>query len=339
MFKFRLAALITAALCLLSGCSFSGFGEPISSTAPDDYGLLSPDPSETRTVGELYGSYFTMRYSYNSALPPMPYIIVPQSYSDIENYYNSTADSYFYGKRFTLALYSFDDAFLAENDVLILAIDEPSSYVSHTAAPIEITKDEVKISLTRHIQENAPMKSTQYHLIFTAPKGSFAGADSKQLNLSIDEIVDAENNTAFDAEVYRMYRPEYWPYCYRADALTDDAGVTVDTIDGYDDLVAFLETYREYYDLDSSFSEYVGTLYNWQICDRYILIATMVPCSEDFEPQVSDLFVNNLQIYMTIDTGGNTDETASKTRSLILTAIERSDLEGVALDTVFLSIE
>ena len=335
--------IFLTALCLfLSGCSISDLGSPISSEspeAPEPDGGIIPVISEDRTVGELYGSYLTMRYSYNRQLPAMPYVVVPKSYSEVASYYDSTVDSYFYGMRFTLALYSFTDDFLAENDVLILAIDEPSSYISHTAEPIEITADEVKISLTRHIRENAPIKETQYHLIFTAPKGSFEGVESKKLTVDIDEIVDPENNTAFDAESYRMYRPEYWPYCYRADALTDSPGVTVDTIDGYDDLVAFLETYKELYDLESNFSEYVGTLYNWQICDRYILIAAVIPCSEEVEPQVSDLFVDNLQIYITIDAGGSSTDSAPKACYLILTAVERSDLDGVALDTVFLSIE
>ena len=334
--------IFLSALCLLlSGCSISELGKPISSGSLDSQDQIPPDDtviSENRTVGELYGSFLTMRFSHTQHLPSMPYIIVPKSYSDVENYYNSTVDSYFYGKRFTLAMYSFSDEFLSQNDVLILAINEPSSYISHTAAPIEFTGDEIKISLTRHIRENAPLKDAQYHLIFTAPKGAFEGADKKALTVDINEVIDPNNNTAFDAESYLLYHPEFWPYCYRADAISDISGVTVDTIDGYEDLIAFFENYKESYDLESNFSEYVGTLYNWQICDRYILLATIIPCSEASEPQISDLFVNNLQIYMTIDAHEKFVETDPSACYLILTAVERSDLEGVALDTFFLSI-
>ena len=334
-----ICVMAIAALCLsLSACRGDIPDHPAPIITEDEViPSITPLPGETYHVGELYGSYLTMYFGYTPVENlELPLVKVFSSYADVEDYYDSTSSDFHYGARFTSAMASFTDEFLAKNDVMTVAINEPSSYLNHTAEPIEITDSEIRLNITRHISQNAPRSDTQYHLIFTAPKGAFAGIDEKSLEVNITEVVDIENNSAFDAERYRLYYPEFWNFCYRADALTDDPQLLVDVIDGYDDLVFFLNSHRGEFDLDSVFSEYVGTLYNWYICERYILIATVIPCAEIAEPRTSELFVNNLEIYLTLDATPPPEGAPPSACYLLLTAIERSDLQGVNLDFVYL---
>ena len=349
LIKKMLSLLIAAALCL-GLCSCRGEIEPTPPFSEDvtlpteitaDTTATPPDtPSETKFVGELYGSYLTMYFGRT----PIEHLNYPkmevfETYAELDSYYMTTLPNYFYGKLFTLALANFTDDFLAENDLMLLLINEPSSYVNHTAEPIEITDDEVKIKITRHISEGAPRADTQYHLIFTAPKGAFVGIEQKKLSVEVNEVVDPENNSAFDAESFRMYRPEFWNFCYRADPITDSPKVEVDAIDGYSELIYFFDKYRSEYDLDSEFAKYVGTLYSLDICERYIILATIIPTSGEREPAAEEVFVNNLEIFLTV--GADTPDEGQKPDScyLLLTAVERSDLTGVNLDWINLSFE
>lgn len=355
LYRFLCAAVAAAVLMSLCGCGNRIKPEPISSedlggfsSLPSSPSSSDPEPSapvpegEPIKVGELYsgGSYLTM---YRGFVPedvrPKQYIRVFHSYDDVSAYYGSTQSDYLYGVRFTLTMDSFRDEFFEDHDVMILMITEPSSYANHTADPIEITDNEVRISITRHIPEDAPVSPTQYHLIFVAPKGSFDGAMDKQLKVDITEVIDQENNSAFDAESYRMYYPEYWNFCYRADALSDSPEMVIDIIDGYSQLVYFFEEYRKTFDLDAEFREYVGTLYNLEVFERYIILATIIPCAEETEPKTADLFVNNLEIYMTIDADRPAEGEEPKACYLLLTAVERSDMHGVKLSEMQLSFE
>lgn len=335
-----LCLALTAALCLsFTACHGIISNQTTVSGSPDvTEETIMPVSGQTSSVGEFYGSYLTM---YFGNTPPqyldMPYIKVFDSYSEIEDYYNNSVDEFFYGMRFTLALYSFNDEYLAENDVMVLVINEPSSYVSHTADPVIVSDDGVTINVTRHMPENSPQHDTVYHLIFTAPDGTFDGIDELPLTVNISEVIDPENNTAFDAERFRYFEPEFYSYCYRADALIDNPEVTIDAIDGYQELVDFYTVKKDTYDLDTSFREYVGTLYNWQICERYILLVTIIPCADEVEPVTSNLFVNNLEIYMTIDANRPAEGEKPKACYLLLTAVERKDLEGVDLSSYYLN--
>ena len=335
-----------AALCL-SLCSCRGSisdRRPVKIQSEDQTQDTSvselPLPGETRTVGELYGSYLTMYFGRAPAeILGLPYIKVFHEFGEIEEYYDSTLNDFLYGRLFTLAMASFDDEYLLEHDVMILALDEPSSYVNHTAGPVEITDGGVKISITRHIPQDAPRNETQYHLIFTAPRGSFDGIEDKELDVDVTEIIDQENNSAFDAERFRMYYPEFWNFCYRADSLIDNPQITVDAIDSYGELAYFFDTHRSEFDLDKNFGQYVGTLYNWEVCERYIILATLIPCADKTEPVTTEVFVNNLEIYMSIDANLPEEGKQPEACYLLLTAIERSDLSGVNLEWFNLSIE
>lgn len=340
-------ALFAALIIMLTLTSCHGqIGSRVTGPTYDTDALIpdnvvdTPSPAVPRNIGELYGSYLTM---YIGHTPPenrgMPYVKLLHNYSEVEDYYNSRLDEFLFGARFTIAMASFTDDYLADTDVLIVVIDEPSSYVNHTAEPIEITDTDITLKISRHVPETYPQQITQYHLIFTAPKGSFDGIDDKKLSLDISEVVDA-NNSAFDAERFRMYNPEYVNFCYRADAITDTPAVAVESISSYEDLTAyFLDKYDTDYDFNAEFKSYVGTLYNWEVFERYFIIATIIPVADaNAEPKTSDLFVNNLEIYLTVD--ANLAEEGEKPAAcyLLLTAIEKSELVGVDLSHVNLSI-
>lgn len=332
-----LTALTVFCLCLF-GCRGNIDTPAVQSGIPSiDIVTDAAFPDEPQPVGQLYGSFLTMYLGLSPEnMPNLPYIRVFHSYNDVETYFDSTYKDFWYGTRFTVAMASFTDEFFKENDVMILAINEPSSYLNHTAEPILVGKDEIKVNIVRHIQENAPLSPTQYHLIFTAPRGSFDGIDGKTLTLDISEVIDSEN-TALDAERFRIYYPEFWNFCYRADALTDNPQVVVDAINSYDELVYFYDRYSSEFDLESDFRKYVGTLYNMDAFERYVILATIIPCSDNTEPATSEAFVNNLQIYLEINADIPGEDEKPQACYLLLTAIERSDLQGVNLDWFNLS--
>ena len=329
-------AAITAAMLLLSAC-----GNPIDpelSVVTEDAPPAEPSaPEEVRSAGEFYGSYITMQRSGDPIVTPR--IIHPHSYQEVADYFESTQYMLLYGNNFTILLNSFTDEFLAENDVLLLVINEPSSYVDHDAEPVAVSGSEVSISITRHKPAEAPQNDTIYHLVFIGPNGCFDGVEDRELKVEFTELSDAGGTSAYDAERFRIYKPEFWNFCYRADPLTDSPGKVVDIISGYDELVYFFETYRDDYDLDSEFREYVGTLYNWQICERYIIIATIIPCSDEKEPVTTDLFVNNLEIYMTVGANEIDEGMSAKSGYLLLTAVERYEMQGVNLSSMNLLVE
>lgn len=347
----KILALLIAALIILTSLtscrdeivtpSITERTYDVEALIPDNVVDTPPMSVVPSHVGELYGSYLTMYLGHTpSEYRGLPYIKLLKNYSEVEEYYNSTMESFLYGARFTIAMASFTDDYLADKDVLIAAINEPSSYVNHTAEPVEITDDEVKLKIIRHIPEACPKQDTQYHLVFTAPKGSFDGIDQKKLSLDISEVVDPENSSAFDAERFRIFYPEYWNFCYRADAVTDTPEVAVAAIGSYEELTTyFFDKYSADYDLDSNFKPVVGTLYNWEVFERYFIIATIIPVSDEkTEPITSELFVNNLEIYITVDAKLPKAGKKPKACYLLLTAIEKSDLEGVDLSRVNLSV-
>lgn len=342
------AVLLAALTAFLCGCRGNIAPSPIvtetdiSSDQPAPN--VTPDDEEkVVAVGRLYRSYLTMHIGPTPLdTLGLPYYRVFTTHQQISDYYSDTYQEFLYGNQFVLAMGSFSDEFLKDTDVMVVVINEPSSYVNHTAEPIVISEDSITVNITRHISENAPLSETQYHLIFTAPKGEFSRIGDRKLNVNISEIIDPENNSAFDADSFRLYYPEFVSgdhFTYRTDALTDSPSVTVDAIDGYEELVYFYDTYREAFDLDTEFRDNIGTLYNWEICQRYIILATIIPVSGLEKPEVTELFVNNLEIYITIDANQPEDGEPPDACYLVFTALERSDLQGVDLSYFNINIE
>lgn len=341
-----LGTLILAAAVLLTSCGDEIAEFPKAPKAEDtalktlDSAAIEPEFSEidVRYAGDLFGSYLTM---YTGHVPGqqrgLPFVKIFTTRSDIENYYYSTQVTHIYARQFTLDMNSFDEEFFKENDVLALVIEEPSVYINHTAEPVEIYSDRILFKITRHQPETAPLLDTEYHLIFVAPKGSFEGAEALPIELEISEVVDTENNSAYDADYFRIYHPEFTSFIYRADSLTDSPDVIVDAIDGYDELVYFYDQYKDLYDLDREFKDNIGTLYSWDICDRYVLLTMIIPCAGSDKPEISDVFVDNLKLYVSVSADEAKDD--PKACYLLLCAIERRDLLGTDLNFVYLSVE
>ncbi len=166
---------------------------------------LSPEEIlEDRTImSELYGSFLTMRMTgtVNEALDGN-YVKVFNNYAEIDGYFSSTDPYYFYGQKFISTLASFDDVFQSQNDVMIVKIDEPSSYISHQNARVRIEDGVLNVGIERHIPPHAPESDTQYHLILTAAKGTFAGLEDLPLQVNITEVIAHGHDTAAAADRY-----------------------------------------------------------------------------------------------------------------------------------------
>lgn len=299
----------------------------------DDEGEGESDESDRAFVVEsceLYGSYLTM---CSDESVEYPYIKVFDSYSEVTEYYDTNSESFLFGRKFTLACASFNDEFLKENDVMMLVLSEDSSYINHKADEIVVTKNGIQFIIECHIPQDAPKSDTQYHLIFTAPNGSFAGFEDLPFELNLFDVVDNGNGAAFDAERFRMIYPEFYPFVYRADAK-GDAETVVDTIDSYSELISFYEQYKDTYNLEAQFKKHVGTLYDENsFFNEYVLMAIIVPSKNVGEEiGVDELFIYNGELYMSVE---NTAPAvvSDKTECYVLaTAIARSDLDGVNLE-------
>ncbi len=314
-------------------------GEAIAQNGGENGKESLGESGEPYSVGEFYGSYLTM---FKGNTPGeergLPFFKIFRSYSDVERYYDETVSGHIYARQFTTTLASFSDEFFRENEVLILVIDEPSSYINHTAGPITVYPDRLSFDITRHQPEASPLLNTEYHLIFTAPAGSFDGVDGREIELNISEQIDEENNSAFDADMFRIFHPEFTSFTYRTDPLREGAARVVDAIEGYDALVYFYDNYKEAFDLDAEFKDKIGTLYNWNICERYVLFALLLPVSDGEPPEISDLFVNNLEIYITLTANEPEPDDEPNGAYLLLCGIERRDLMGVDLGVINLSV-
>lgn len=291
-----------------------------------------PKPDEAvvlNTSGTLYGSYLTM---YEGSELEFPYIKVFDNYAQVSDYFDATDESFFYGQKFTIALASFDDKFLAENDVMILVINESSSYISHKAKNVTVTTGGVIFDIERHIPEDAPQSSTQYHLIFTAPNGSFDGMEALPFEVNTTEIIDRNNDDTFDAERYRMVYPEFYPFVHRTDAM-GNVETVVDTINSYAELIGFYEQHKNEYDFESEFKKYVGSLYSEDIFDDYVILAIIVPSkSTGKEIAVDELFVYNLEIYLSVENTAPAVISNETECYLLMTCVAKKDLMGVNLE-------
>lgn len=352
----KLFAILLAVLCLLCGCDNDIPDKPIDGNVTLDNNEQSHVPSNTASPpaaestdasetkpdeddsdeavvlnanGTLYGSYLTM-YGGNELI--FPYIKVFDSYAEVSEYFEANDSAFFFGQKFTIALASFTDEFLAENDVMILVINEPSSYISHKAKSVTVTSKGVIFDIERHVPENAPQSSTQYHLIFTAPNGSFDAVDESKFEVNTSEIIDKINDDTFDAERYRMVYPEFYPFVHRTDA-TGEAETVVDTINNYAELIGFYEQHKNTYDFESEFKKYVGALYSEDIFDDYVILAIIVPSkSTGKKIAVEELFVYNLEIYLSVENTAPAVVSDETECYLLMTCVAKKDLMGVNLE-------
>ena len=346
----KAAFLLTSLMilvCLLSGCdnsshipdsslpsdtSASASTEPSEASQSQHSGELYPGVSEGSIPSSLYGSYLTM-YSGEDELE-FPYIRLFDSYEDIEDYFYPSERYFRFGKRFTMACASFNDEFFAENDVMMLVIKEDSTYVSHSLDNISEADGKTNIAITRHIDSDATESNSEavYHLILTAPKGAFSEISADNFSLTINEVQDAENSQALDAERFRYVYPEFWPQVYSSDATSDDSVPVIDSIQSYDELLGFYDSYKDDFDLDNQFLRYIGPVYDEAMFDDYILLIAVLPYDDRLpRPVVSELFVYNNQIYISIDNLTYDVPPEEEMWYLTAVAVSKRDLDGVNL--------
>lgn len=336
--------ILFTALAILCGCSVQSDlpGNSLSSADVSDksstFDMLADDPipssssEPTEQIGSFYGSFLTMynrREEYD-----FPYVALFHSFSELEQYFYSREISYMFGKRFTMTCASFNkDEFFKDNDVLMLVISEPSTYVSHTADGIGIAADGSSVfNITRHIPEDAPLSEMIiFHLVFTVPKGSFNNISPENFTVSIDEKIDRENTGVFDAERYRYIYPEFWAFTHPANAIAETTPV-IDSIQSYEELLGFYESYKNTFDLDSDFLKYIGAVYDEEMFEDNVLLLAVLPCDRKLpKPSVSDLFVYNLEIFITIDNLPEQTPADSTKWYLFAVVMNKKNLSGVKL--------
>lgn len=349
----RIFALLLAAVMALSlvACGNNVSEQPVESEVTSD-DANTPDrfislpntddntneaDAPTHTNTEFYGSFLTMKQDAADDAAS-EYFRVLRDYSQVEAFYDNGSQSYAYGKKFTLTMASFNDDFMATHDVLILVINEPSTYITHDAADIEISDGKAVFKVSRLFIENAALSDTYYHLVFIGEKGAFDELEELDYTVSVSETITREHNTANDAERYLYSSPDFWPFSYTTIA-TVTPSTEIDTITTYDELISFYEQRKDVYTLDS-FKKHIGSLYDEALFDDYILLAIMVPYnSAKAAPKIDELFVYNLEIYIVV---GNCSEAVVSDNTsccLLVTAVAKSDLTGVDLSMFNISFE
>lgn len=291
----------------------------------------------THTNAEFYGSFLTMARDVQNDLDDA-YFQVIENFAQIQEFYDAGSEYYIYGKSLTITLASFDEEYMADHDLLILVINEPSTYITHDNASIDIENGKAVFNISRLIIEHATMSDTCYHLIFTSVKGAFDGLKDLAPTVNITETVTNEHSAANDAERYQYSYPEFWPFSYKTPAV-DAPATAIDVIQSYDSLIAFYEQYKGSYNLDT-LKQHIGPLYDEALFDDYVLLIIMVPYDSSKKmPEIEQLFVYNLEIYILVE--NSSDAVISDTTSccLLVTAIAKSGLQGVDLSLFNISFE
>ncbi|MCD7823260.1 MAG: hypothetical protein LUG86_04495 [Oscillospiraceae bacterium] len=327
---------------LLCGCSRVRSDTELSSEDQIEDITTAADPEDvisisgTRHDGSFYGSFLTMVLVSNDTNDyPMAYVM--HSYSEVEEYYYATERTYSFGARFTITMASFSDEFFEDNDVLIVVISEPSIYVSHSVEDMELYDDgSFVIGLTRHIPDDAPLSDgTIYHLVFTAPKGGFDDIDPENVTVDVTELIDDSSMGAYDSERFTYVYPEYWPFTFKTPALIDDVDITVDALETYDEMLSFYETHKGEFDLDNMFVKYFGAVFDNAMYEEYVLFVMVLPFDKTLsKPSVSDVFIYNRQIFMTVENLTYDFDEANTQWYLLAVAVDRSSLENVDLDSI-----
>ena len=341
----RITAVFAACLIIISlfsGCSsIQGNTELTTEDSAGDEASVA-DPEGTVSItgvehdGSFYGSFLTMVLSTGDE-DVYPKACVMRSYSEIEEYYYATERTYSFGARFTITMASFTDDFFSDNDVLIVVVSEPSTYVSHTISDMELYEDgSFVINLTRHIPENAPLSDgTIYHLVFTAPKGGFDDIDTDNVTVEVTELIDDTSLGAYDSERFIYNYPEFWPFTFKTPALVTDVSATVDSLETYEEMLSFYETYKGKFDLDTLFVKYFGAVFDEAMFEEYVLLVMILPFDKTLsKPEVTDVFIYNYQIFVTIDNLSYDFDEANEQWYLLAVAVDRSSLENVDLDAI-----
>ncbi len=299
--------------------------EPVSSTPTTEF-------MDVSTGEESFSAYLTTYHS-SKYTEELPYLVKFSSYSMVEDYFYSHERDFFFGARFTVACASFSDDYLAGNDVMMLVINEPSTYASFECKNVTVENGKTVFDIERHIPQNAPQgESIAYHLVFCAPKGSYDYIDPDNFSVNITEVIDNEPSEVFDAERFRYTYPEFWPSSHKADALTEVSPVIV-SIHSYDELLGFYESHKSDFDLDSEFLPQIGFPYTEELFNDYVLLMALMPFDSRYPaPRISNVFVYNMKIWISIN--GYTEQIPEENTVwyLVTAAVAKRDLEGVNLN-------
>ncbi len=337
MFK-RMASLALAAAVLaaaLSSCAPNKIPDQPLPLTSSDSDTFQPEQQEQWDVSdgdELYGAYLTT-YSPSQYTEGFPQLIKFASYSEVENYFYGHERAFFFGARFTVACASFTDDFLAENDVMMLVIDEPSAYASFSCSDITVENGKARFKLERHIPQDAPSsENIAYHLVFCAPKDSYDKIDVSDFEVDISEIIDSGGDNVFDAERFRYTYPEFWPSTHKADALTQASPVIM-SIHSYDELLSFYESKKAEFDLDSEFLPQIGFSYTEELFNDYVVLMALLPFDSRFPaPRISNVFVYNMKIWISINGYAEQIPEEYTVWYLVTAAVAKRDIEGVNLN-------
>ncbi len=336
----KLIAALLACL-LLAGCVNNEIPpEPVTT---EDVAVTLPDASDSTTaslpleddvpgyrgiMAEFAGSFLTMPLNSSQNSYSGSYVKVFSSYAALDSYFTSTGDYFMYGKKFISTLVSYDDIFFSSHDLMLMKLDEPSSYITHQVVGMHTDDGKVIVKLERHMPSDAPMTEAQYHLVFIAPKGTFAGLEDMAIEAEATYLFDS-TAPANDSEAVVYSYPDYVPFVYRSDA-TQTPSTVIDSITDYDGLIGFYEKYKDIYDL-SKLKSHIGILFDESVFEDYTLLAIITPSAENTSPEIGELFVYNRQIYIIIKNTQPAVLSDSTPCHLLIAAVSNKDLKDVDL--------
>jgi hypothetical protein len=326
--------ILTIAICMaLSSCSPQKIPDQTEAYSVDE--PVNTEPSEILDVSnssEAFSAYLTTYHS-SKYTEEFPYLVKFNSYSEVEEYFYSHERDFFFGARFTIACASFSDDYLADNDVMMLVIDEPSTYASFECKNVTVENGKTVFDIERHIPQNAPQGSSiAYHLVFTAPKGSYDYVDTDNFSVNITEVTDNDTSDVFDAERFRYIYPEFWPSSHKADAL-DEVSPVIISIHSYDELLGFYENQKSDFDLDSEFLPQIGFSYTEELFNDYVLLMALMPFDSRYPPPtIQNVFVYNMKIWISINNYAEQIPEDKTVWYLLTAAVAKRDLEGIDLN-------
>lgn len=327
--------LIAAAICItfLTSCAPEKIPDQTEVNSLDEAANTNPTGIiDVSNGNEAFSAYLTTYHS-SKYTEKFPYLVKFSSYSEVEEYFYSHERDFFFGARFTLACASFSDDYLADNDVMILVIDEPSTYASFECKNVTIENGKTIFDIERHIPQNAPKGlSIAYHLVFCVPKGGYEHVDPDNFSVSVTEVTDNDANDVFDAERFRYIYPEFWPSSHKTDALKSVSPVII-SIHSYDELLGFYENQKANFDLDSEFLPQIGFSYTEELFNDYVLLMAMMPFDSRYPPPtIQNVFVYNMKIWILLNNYADQIPEDKTVWYLLTAAVAKRDLEGVDLN-------
>ncbi len=313
---------------------------PYESTSPTESLPITSDDggkSDYRGVmSEFSGSYLTMPSSSSSQEYEGNFVKVFSNYAQLDSYFTASSEYFMFGKKFISTLASFDDVFFSTHDVMLMKLNESSSYITHNVTGMHTDNGTLFVDLERHMPSGAPESHAEYHLIFSAPKGTFDGLEGLPIETDATYLFDS-TAPANDSEVFVYTYPDYVPFKYKSDAVGTPSTI-IDSITDYDGLVAFYEKYKELYDL-SAFKSHIGVLFDEAVFNDYTLLAIMIPSAENTSPEIDELFVFNRQIYIIIKNTAPAVLSDSTPCNLLIAAVSNKDLQNVNIKMFNIAFE